>query len=224
MPLITHRGADGLAHANTIEAIEIGDSFSPRAIEIDVNCTSDGVLVAIHGPIRQEQNGEILEVTYAELLDMHHDIPLFKDTLDLPTKSPYLLDIKTKNIKALGAMKLMIDSSSKQIYSYTSPHVDALLFFKNAYPEAQIFITQPYHHNATSTIQKAHKYKLDGVMFNKWWLGPQIHLLCKRYKLQMNVYTVDSRRHMMAIQKLLPEVNIVTNRPDKYRQAFPITE
>ena len=56
---IGHRGAAGHAPENTLAAIQRGIELEADFVEIDVRCTADGVLVALHdATVNRTTNGK----------------------------------------------------------------------------------------------------------------------------------------------------------------------
>lgn len=221
MSLISHRGADSLAPANSIEGVIIADTFKPLFIEIDVNCTADFVIVTGHGPLKQEATGVILEDTYAEFIEKYPHISKIHTVFDLKLTAPLLLDIKTSDPKALKLIEKEIRRAKLKDFSFTSPHPEALVFLQKIFVDAPIYVTQHYHASPIKAIELARKHKFDGISMSKWQVNPYTMTLCSFYRKNVNVYTVDSALLMWLIQRIYPRVNIVTNKPQLYRKLFP---
>jgi glycerophosphoryl diester phosphodiesterase len=83
MPLISHRGAAHLDIANSAAAISEGDAYQPAYIEIDINCTSDDVLVIYHGSISRFLQGKKLKETFAELHARFPDLLTLEHVLSI---------------------------------------------------------------------------------------------------------------------------------------------
>ncbi len=76
--LIAHRGAAGLALENTLPAIRAGVRSGAARIEIDVQRTTDGVLILYHD--KRLEGRPIGEHTYGDLLRLRQSEPI--PTLD----------------------------------------------------------------------------------------------------------------------------------------------
>lgn len=215
MPLISHRGAAGLAPANSREAILRGDSYRPEYIEIDINLTSDGKLIVFHGAIHRFLSGMPTDKTYKELIN-RDDAENLQDVLDVPTNSPFMFDIKCSDYTAIDYLCSQITKSRCQDFAFTSPHPDALTQLKKAFPDAFVFQNQPYHHGPFNALAIAEGRKFDGIAINKWWISPLLVWLCAVRNKKLMVYTVDSRLFIRLLKKLYPSVYIVTNFPDRY--------
>lgn len=214
MRLVSHRGAGGLAHENSLRAARIGDSYNPEFIEVDVHRTSDGVFVLYHGDLKRTYLGTPIDETYEELKAKVPTILTLEEFLKHDFNSSILFDIKIRNstddlIKIFKKFKLNRPA-------FTSPHLLAMKSIKNAFPDAKIYISQPFHEGPFVPIQMAKKYNFAGVSLNKWWLGPYPYFACKRANLEYLNYTIDRAITMRVIAKLFPHVLLTTNRPDRY--------
>ena len=170
MRLVSHRGAGGLAHENSLRAAQIGDSYNPEFIEVDVHRTSDGVFVMYHGDLKRTYLGTPIDETYEELKAKVPTILTLEEFLKHDFNSSILFDIKIRNstdelIKIFKKFKLNRPA-------FTSPHLLAMKSIKSAFPDAKIYISQPFHEGPFVPIQMAKKYSFAGVSLNKWWLGP----------------------------------------------------
>lgn len=71
--IIAHRGASGYAPEHTIEAYKIGEELAADYIEIDLQMTSDGRLVAMHDMDLDRttgEKGEVLDFSLDKLKDL----------------------------------------------------------------------------------------------------------------------------------------------------------
>lgn len=214
MRLVSHRGAGGLAHENSLRAAQIGDSYSPEYIEIDINRTKDGVFVVYHGDTRRSYLGLPVDMTYVELKKKVPTTLKLEEFLLYKFKSCLMLDIKIRN--STEELIELIKKQKLKCLAFTSPHVPAMRKLKDTFPDAKFFISQPFHEGPFVPIQIAKKYGFTGVSLNKWWLGPYPYFACKRSKLEYLNYTVDRAITMRVIARLFPDVLLTTNRPDRY--------
>ncbi|SER26294.1 glycerophosphoryl diester phosphodiesterase [Gracilibacillus ureilyticus] len=70
---IAHRGASGYAPEHTVEAYELGEKMGADYIEIDLQMTKDGELVAMHDPEvdrTTDNTGLVSDFTLAELKEL----------------------------------------------------------------------------------------------------------------------------------------------------------
>jgi len=215
MRLVSHRGAGGLAHENSLQAIKIGDSYSPEFIEVDVHRTSDGIFVLYHGDLRRTYLGTPLDETYEELRVKIPSILTLEEFLKHRFNSNILFDIKIRN----STDELIVAFKKYRILkglAFTSPHLLALKRLSEAFPDSKVYISQPFHEGPFRPIQLARKYNFAGVSLNKWWLGPYPYFACKRSNLEYLNYTVDRAITMRVIARIFPHVLLTTNRPDRY--------
>ena len=214
MRLVSHRGAGGLAHENSLRAVQIGDSYGPAFIEVDVHRTRDGVFVIYHGDTKRTYLGTPLDETYKELKTAIPTLLTLEEFLKHEFSSSILFDIKVRN-STDELIKVFKKYSSKGL-AFTSPHLLAMKSLAETFPDSKIYISQPFHEGPFRPIQLARKYNFAGVSLNKWWLGPYPYFACKRSNLEYLNYTVDRAITMRVISKVFPHVLVTTNRPDRY--------
>lgn len=222
MPLISHRGAAGLEVANTLEAISFGNIYDSDYIEIDINATADDVLIIHHGKLARFLRGKKLKETYHEILLALPRILTLEEFVSKCPKRPYIFDIKICEDASLRQIEKVLAVFKDSVIAFTSPHTYALQFMQASFPHAMIMQNQPYHHGPITALEIARRHKFDGIALNKWWMTPLVYRLCKIHHKKLMCYTVDSRIGIQVVAKLFPDVYIVTNRPDIYRQLYPI--
>ena len=107
--IVGHRGAAGLAPENTLEAFQVALDLSIDGIELDVQRSKDGALVAFHDEDLERLTdgaGKLWDRTLAELKtldaavqhDGYHDvrIPTLRETFEFLRASEQLLMIELK--------------------------------------------------------------------------------------------------------------------------------
>lgn len=221
MPLISHRGASGLADANSPDSIQEGDKYNPAFIEVDVNCTADNIIVIYHGSISRFLSGNKTSETYEELKQKYPFLMTFSEFLVLKTKSPYIFDLKVQDEDTLSSIATALHTFSRDDFAFTSPHETAMVYMKKQFPDSLFFQSQPYHHGPTVALEIARKNNFDGIALNKWWLTPIVYNICKAHGKKINAYTIDSAFGIWLAQRMFPSAYITTNRPDTYRRIFP---
>jgi hypothetical protein len=212
--IISHRGAAGLAVENSADSLLAADKFGPRFIETDIHRTSDGVFVMYHGVVKQGFSGNSLELTYSELKAKVPTLITLKQALELALKSPLLLDIKINEHMADLIEHLKVLKLDKK-HGFTGPHIKSQKKLKKAFPDNYCLISVPYHHTPILAIETARDNGLDGISLNKWWLSPVIGMLCRYYKLEMMIYTVDQVWWARLVHLIYPRSLICTNYPNK---------
>jgi len=222
MSLVSHRGAAGLAHENSLEAIKRATKYKPVFIETDIHCTTDGVFVMYHGDIKQAYSGKNRPETYLQLKKLVPTLLKLEDLLkEKSVISAYLFDIKCAD----AIDNLITYFKEKGIPSsvgFTSPHARALYKLEKAFPHSITLISQPYQEGTIKAIELARDRGFDGISLNKWWLGPLPYFLCRHYKKQIMVYTIDNRMWQWIAQTFFPDIMLCTNHPERYRESFPI--
>jgi len=221
MPLVSHRGAAHLGAANSKKAILAGDTFHPAFIEIDINSTSDGVLVVHHGELSRFLRGKNMKDTYELAKREIPHLLILDDFLKIETNSPCIFDIKILDNDALQRIIQCLSRQKRHDFAFTSPHSEALATMQNAFPGSYVFQSQPYHHGPIAALELARKYKFNGIALNKWWLTPLVYNLCKLHGKKIMVYTIDQVWWLKLAHLFFPGAYIVTNRPDIYRNLFP---
>ena len=221
MPLISHRGAAHLAEANSFDAICTGDKFSPAYVEVDINCTSDNVLVIYHGAVSRFLSGKHMKESLAQIRSKYSFLMTLEEFTAKKIKSAYIFDIKITDDESLDKIVSTLYALGRDDFSFTSPHEHALVAMKKAFPKSPIFQSQPYHHGPITALEIARNHNFEGVALNKWWMTPLVYRLCKAHGKKIDCYTVDSRLGMKLIHKFFPDVYITTNRPDIYREMYP---
>ena len=71
--VFAHRGAKAVAPENTLPAFEQAMALSADGIELDVQCSKDGVLVVMHNFTVDETTdgrGRVMDLTAAELIKL----------------------------------------------------------------------------------------------------------------------------------------------------------
>jgi glycerophosphoryl diester phosphodiesterase len=221
MPLISHRGGGSLAPQNSKEGILKGDLYNPAYIEVDINQTSDGLLVMYHGEARRFVRGKCMRETYAEIKKKHPYVLTLDELGQIKPKAAYIFDIKVVDPSSLEKITHILKKQGHKNFALTSPHPFALSTIHKSFPKADVFQSQPYHQGPIAALEIARKYKFSGVGLNKWWLTPFVYNLCKIHGKKVSVYTIDGRLRIKIAQLLFPGVYIVTNQPDIYRKLFP---
>lgn len=221
MSLVSHRGAAGIAHENSLTAIRMASKYHPVFIETDIHCTTDMVFVMYHGNAHQTLTGNNVPMTYHQLKKLIPTLLKLEDLLqNTSIDSAFMFDIKCADVidDLVAYLKHQGVPSS---VGFTSPHAHALIKLKKAFPHSITLISQPYQEGPIRAIELARDQGFSGISLNKWWLGPLPYFLCKRYGKQIMVYTIDHRLWMWAAQTFFPNIMLCTNHPERYRKSFP---
>lgn len=221
MSLVSHRGAAGIAHENSLSSMKRAQKYRPVYIETDIHCTSDMVFVMYHGSPKQTLTGENIPVTYHELKKQVPTLLKLEELLENKTiKTAFMFDIKCADVIDDLILYLQHQGLPSSV-GFTSPHAHALIKLKKAFPHSITLIAQPYHEGPIRPIEIARDEGFSGISLNKWWLGPLPYFLCKRYNKQIMVYTIDHRLWQWFAQTFFPDIMLCTNHPERYRKSFP---
>lgn len=223
MPLISHRGAAGLAPENSLESITIANRYKPKYIEVDLHRTIDGVFIIFHGALKQTLSGAPRPETFEALKAEHPYLATLNQALKHRSAAPLIFDIKCTTATE-ELIKTLKSEGAPEHFGFTSPHPGTLYDLKKAFPGCKTFISQPYWHGQTAPIELARDYGFSGVTLNKWWLNPFSYWLCGRYGKEINAYTINHGIWIRLAQKFYPRAYITTNFPNRYRKYFPLRQ
>ena len=218
MKIIGHRGAAGLALENTLPSLELARLLGVDAIEFDVRKTKDNKLVLCHDADLDDisdRDDRLSDLTMRQLKnivlsDEQSTTPSLKEALKMTADIPVLIELKEG-----GCAELLLEELKdfpQLDVTVVSFKLDELAYLRKLRPDMRLYgleRTKPF-----DIIQFAKELKLNGVGLNFWLLNPLTYLLAKRYKLDIFVYTVNSRILGNFIGFLYPDVAICTNHPE----------
>lgn len=218
MRIIGHRGAAGLALENTLPSIELARLLGVNAIEIDVRKTKDNKLVVCHDSDLSDISGSSAKVSENSLRQLQKIIlndgqsvtPSLRQALKMAGSIPVMIELKQAGCAEL-LMEVLKEFPDLKV-SVASFKLDELAYLRRLNPKMTLYgleRTKPF-----DIIQFARELKLDGVGLNFWLLNPLTYFLAKRYKLDVYVYTVNSRLLGRFIGLLYPAVAVCTNHPE----------
>lgn len=218
MKIIGHRGAAGLALENTLPSLELARLLGVDAIEFDVRKTKDNKLVLCHDAdvsdisnsddkVRALSSKQLQKIT---LSDEQSTIPSLEDALKMCGSVPVLIELKET-----GCAELLLDvikKFPKSNITVLSFKLGELAYLRKLEPDMKLYgleRTKPF-----DIIQFARELRLNGVGLNFWLLNPLTYWLAKRHKLDIFVYTVNSKLLGRFIGLLYPNVAVCTNHPE----------
>lgn len=217
--IIGHRGAAGLALENSRAAIKKALALKVPMIEIDVRLTADKQLILCHdNDLSQvaDNKSRIGQHTWDELkvirLKDGSKILRLQDALKLVEDSPIM--IEAKDTGSEYALLKVFDAFPRANISVASFKTPVLAALRELHPNIPLFVLN--HTDALDTIHAARRLHLTGIALNFWTLTPHVYWLARRYKLQMYVYTVNSRFLVWFIHLLYPHVRICTDHPERF--------
>lgn len=216
--IIAHRGESSLAPENTLAAVELAWKRGADAVEIDVQLTADGHLVACHDDDTKrttDQNLVIDQSTLAELRELDaggwkgtdwagQKIPLLTEILDtVPENKRLFIEVKV-GLEAVPALKEAVEKSRKQseqvVMISFQPSVIAEV--KRLMPRHRAFLiisfqqdkqTGNWSPTVEEMIAEARAVKADGVDLSvKPPLDGRFVEKLQQAGLEVYVWTVDS--------------------------------
>lgn len=204
---VGHRGAAGHAPENTLAAIQRGIDLGADFVEIDVRCTADGALVALHDDtVDRTTNGkgrvDRLSILKLQTLDAGNGehIPTLEEVLKaVAGKAGLMLELKVCEV-ARRTVQTVRDSAFSSPVIYASFLHDELLAVKSADGEAMTMTL--FGRLPRSPVARAMKYGASHVGLRH---GTATHRLVEAFheeKIMVWVYTAnrpsDIRRALSA--------------------------
>ncbi len=243
--IIGHRGASDSAPENTLASVNLAWQRNADAVEIDIQLTKDGQIVAYHDKTTKRIGGRDQAVkeqtlTQLQMLDVGawknpqysgEKIPALTQILKtIPDKKRLFIEIKC-GVEVLPLLKRDLNASGK------TPAQTVLIGFdyeimrqaKQLFPERKVFWvfkakrdneTGDWEHNADYYIQKANAAQLDGldIGFNKF-ITKEFVQQAQAADLPVYIWTVNS----VADARKLTEMGvkgITTDRPGLLTSVF----
>lgn len=219
MKIIGHRGARGIALENTLESFAAALETKPDAVEFDVRATKDGVIVLSHDDhLRNvsDSNQSVSKLTYAELrkikLRNGQRVPTLREALEKLPRTPVVVEIKVRGHSE--TICNVLDEFPQLDITIASFWHSVAFECKQLRPHFKAYLAESRH--PFDVIQTARRMRVDGLDLNYKLLNPLTYWWCRWAKLDIMVYTVNSRFMAGLIHFLYPSVMICTDRPDKF--------
>lgn len=218
MRIIGHRGAAGLALENTLPSLELARLLGVDIIEFDLRKTADNELVLCHDADLSDVsdsdarvgNLTLKELQRIKLSDEQSVTPSLQQALRMTSGIPVMIELKETN--CAEELLNVLDKYPDTDVSVASFKLDELARLRKLRPDMKLYgleRTKPF-----DILQFAKELKLDGVGLNFWLLNPLTYWMAKRRKLDVYVYTVNSRLLGRFIGLLYPDVAVCTNHPE----------
>lgn len=218
MKVIGHRGAAGLALENTLESIKAAKLAGVDAIEFDVRLTADGQFVLCHDTSvsRVSEHQHVIKEMVAEhigdiILLNGESLPTLTDALQIAGDTPVVIEAKGSEwAKPLAAYLNTLPTPTASVISFNH---EELRIFTSLAPKISTYgieNTKPF-----DVIQIAKHYHFTGIDMNFWILNPFTYWMARRKKLEIIVYTVNSRWIAWFLSVLFPRISITTDHPNQ---------
>lgn len=205
MKIISHSGAKGLAGANNIKSIALADTFKVDYIEFDVQFTGDNQGVLSHN---SKINGRQIKSLLSSQIPPGYDF--LAPAMEAITKATPIIELKQS-----GTRQLLHRQNIKRSYAVASFHINNLIPANNEQAVSETFVLQKYH--PIGLLNKCQANNFTGLGVNKNWLlvVPFIYSKAQKKGKKMFIYTLNSVWLAKIVSKLMPELYICTDRPDK---------
>jgi glycerophosphoryl diester phosphodiesterase len=213
--IIAHRGASYDAPENTLTAVRLAWEQRADAVEIDVHCSRDGRIVAIHDPTLRKLarcSGRVCHKTLAELKQLDvgrwkhtrwagERIPTVEEVLaTVPKGKRLFIEVKSPTA-CVPELVRAIDRSGQKSVVIIGFSLDTMTTVKQAQPELEVcwiverkrnWTTGRWKPTADWLIERVRKAGLDGVDMGMRGLQTKFVEEIKAAKLKCYVWTVDS--------------------------------
>ena len=216
MKVIGHRGAAGLALENTLESIKAAKEAGVDAVEFDVRLTADGHFVLCHDSSvsRVSDHEHVIKEVVTEHIDNivllnGENLPTLQQALEVAGDTPVVIEAKGNDwAKPLADFLKKHKTVSASVIAFNH---DELGIFAKLAPKVPVYSierTRPF-----DVIQLAKQSHFTGVDMNFWILNPLTYYLARRKKLDIIVYTANSRWIAAFLRVLFPKIAITTDNP-----------
>lgn len=218
MKVIGHRGAAGLALENTLESIKAAKLAGVDAVEFDVRVTADGHFVLCHDSSvsRVSKHTHVIKEVVAEhigdiILLNGESLPTLTDALNVAGDTPVVIETKGSEwAKALASYFKQNPTKNASVISFNHDELGEFARLMPSVPTFAIENTKPF-----DVIQVAKRHHFTGIDMNFWILNPLTYFLARRRKLEIIVYTVNSRWIAAFLRILFPGISITTDHPNQ---------
>lgn len=218
MKVIGHRGAAGLALENTLESIKAAKLAGVDAIEFDIRLTADDQFVLCHDTnvSRVSKHEHVIKEVAAEhigdiILLNGETLPTLTDAITIAGETPVIIEAKGTGW-ADSLAKYIRDNSITNASVISFNHDELGKFAKSAPGTSTYSVenTKPF-----DVIQIAKHHHFTGIDMNFWILNPLTYWMARRKKLDIIVYTVNSRWIAWFLSVLFPRISITTDHPNQ---------
>jgi len=227
MLVIGHRGAGGLAHENTLEALRAGLEAGADILEFDVRITKDGVPVLAHDfhTIRTHHDFSIISHhTLSELRRRLFEFPII--TLEEVLDEFFGVILLNIEVKGRGSGKGAAGFVKKQYIKkpadwdnilFSSFNGNELRAIRKVSKQANLSLL--HFENPFLFIAYQRSLQLTAVGFHRLYVNSFALLIAKKVGLFTYAYTVDRPQAAVLLAQEGVE-GVVTNYPDRVLEAI----
>ena len=218
---IGHRGAAGHAPENTLAAIRKGIELGVDFVEIDVRCTADGILVALHdATVNRTTNGkgpiDRLTLRDVKALDAGNGerVPMLEEVLRVVSgQAGLMLELKVKGA-AQKTVEVVQKAEFKDPVIYASFLHEELGIIRSVDAEASLMAL--FGRLPQASVARAMKYSPSHVGLRQDTVTRRLVEAFHDEDLLVFVYTTDTTRE---IQRAISAGvdGIISNVPERLR-------
>ncbi|MEO7588119.1 MAG: glycerophosphodiester phosphodiesterase [Arachnia sp.] len=231
-----HRGASAYAPENTIPAFQMAIDQGAQGIELDLQRSADGVLVAVHDETINRTSsgfGRVVDLTFEELRRCdfsngfigHRNvrIPTLTEILDLVRPTNLSLNVELKNSVELypdielEAAEVVAAAGMTERVLFSSFNHPSLANLRGVVPPSQIGVL--YSDGLYNPWQYA-RWIGAGALHPSWLAlrQPDYVWLAHETGVKVNVWTVDEEKDVAHAIEIGVDA-LVTNFPDRARRV-----
>jgi glycerophosphoryl diester phosphodiesterase len=218
---IGHRGAAGHAPENTLAAIQKGIELGVDFVEIDVRCTADGVLVALHdSAVNRTTNGkgqiDRLSLRDIKALDAGNGehIPTLEEVLSVAAgKTGVMLELKVQGV-AQKTVEAVQNVGFKEPVIYASFLHEELGIIRSVDAEASLMAL--FGRLPLAPVARAMKYSPSHVGLRHDTISRRLVKAFHDEDLRVFVYTADKPSEIQRAFSAGVD-GIISNVPERIR-------
>lgn len=222
MKIIGHRGAAGLAHENTLEAIQAGIKAGADEIEVDVLVTFDGVPIVYHDDHILADDGKsklkVNQNSFERLKESRRDLVTLTEAIHATRgKATLMIDLKPhQNLEPVFAVLEghLHNQSQSSDFQITSFDFATLKAFKSVLPQIELIVNERW--SGVRASRRAKRLGTKRIQMNHRWLWHGFIKAIQRNCFQLSVYTVNTPTRIKKWTNLL--YGVVTDRPDLFKK------
>ena len=218
--IISHRGARGLETENTLESLKAAVKAGADRVEFDVWTTQDNVPILNHDADFRAVAGDprrVFKLRYEEIqkLRTHDGKKIISADMALAylkrQKVPAYIEIKDFYLSS-GVLKLLEKYRGCDTWVGSNNHSVMTALAKKR-PDLYLVPGTIWH--PVETMHFARKHKIQGMSLSFHWFNPVVYFFCRRYGIELLLYTINSPWQIKFIKKVYPGVSIITDYPDR---------
>ncbi|MCX7796169.1 MAG: glycerophosphodiester phosphodiesterase family protein [bacterium] len=229
--VIAHRGASAYAPENTFPAFELAYKMESDAIETDVRCTRDNILVLIHDEtVDRTTNGtgKVSELTIEEInnLDAGSWFSSEFAGIRIPTLGEFLvyfgdklhlvLEIKERRAFA-GTLNMVRVLNLLNNVTFTSFDIEIIKRIRQIEPKARVGLLTKEVDETLLRVLKT--FRIEQVCPKAEFISLDIVNLIKKFRIDIRAWGVEDEDAMVRLLEL-GIYSMTVNFPDKLRELL----